>query len=116
MQDLWADKTPDNTDLVTILWRDIRSVYNWSEDSTVELRPCRAITTVGWLLYEGPDPEEPESIITVIASTYDAEVDAWSDYTFYPNKTVKQKREYGARVQKIHDDTDNCRGSCGSAA
>ena len=102
MQELWNDRTPDNTQVVVINWRDIRSVYNWQEDSSVELRPCRDMLTVGWLLYEGDDPEEEGATLTVLAGSYDAENDTWSEYTFFPHMVKKGEKRYDEGLQEIH--------------
>lgn len=82
------DKTPDNCMQVTVTWRDIRDISSWTEEE--EVRCCRRIQTVGWHLYEGPDPVEPEYDILIIAASYDGEEERWSDFTVFPKTVVKR--------------------------
>ena len=80
-------KTPENCMHVVVTWRDIRDISSWSEEEDV--RCCRKLQSVGWLLYEGPDPLEPEYEILVIAATYDHEDERWADFTVFPKTVIK---------------------------
>lgn len=82
-----TDKTPANTVHVVVSWRDIRDVSNWDEDG--EVRCSRNLQTIGWLLYEGPDPAEPDYDILVIAKTYDYDEERWADFTVFPKTVIK---------------------------
>lgn len=88
MREKWAHLTPANAPRVAVGWRDIRDTPAWDDDEE-PVRPARRLETLGWLLYEGPDPEEPEAYITVIARTYDWEEKRWCEYTTYPQIVVR---------------------------
>jgi len=88
MDDLWKDRTPENTPLIAVNWRDIRAVSRWDDDEE-EVRPARKLITAGFLLYEGPDPEELEADILVIAETWDGEEEGWYGITCFPKEVIK---------------------------
>lgn len=94
MREKWAHLTPDNAKQVVISWRDIRSVSSWDENDDGDIRPCRHLNTVGWLLYQGPDPGEPSSEIIVIASTYDWEASQWAEFNCFPKVVWKEVSQY----------------------
>jgi hypothetical protein len=81
------DATPDACPIVEIHWRDIRTVSRWNEEE--EARPARRINTVGYLVYDGIDPEETSEEIVIIAGSYDYEEDWWSEVTVYPKKAYR---------------------------
>lgn len=85
---LWAGLLPSNTPVVGVNWRDIQYVDNWNTDE--EVAPARYLFTVGYLLYEGPDPKDAENDITVIAGTYNYDSDKWADFTVFPSVVVRQ--------------------------
>jgi hypothetical protein len=85
---LWSGKVPANTQVVGINWRDIQYVDNWNEDS--EVAPARYLFTIGYLLYQGPDPKDTSNDITVIAGTYDYDNDKWADFTVFPSVVVRK--------------------------
>jgi hypothetical protein len=89
---LWEHCTPENTPLVAIHWRDIQGIDNWNEDD--EVAPARHCYTIGYLLYQGPDPKDPEHGMTVLASWYLYDAEEWSHYVVFPSEVIK-------RVQKI---------------
>jgi len=84
LEKLWIDKTPMNTPRCTVWWRDIRDCSDGDD-----VRPARRVQSLGWYLYEGPDPEEPESDIVVLGRTYDYEDAKWSDYAVFPRIAIK---------------------------
>lgn len=84
---LWAGKTPRTTELVSVQWRDITSIANWNEEE--EVAPVRHFSTVGYLLYEGPDPKDEGEEMVVIASTWDGDAAKWRDYTVFPAPVVR---------------------------
>lgn len=81
--ELWENKNPHNTPLVAFNWRDIRSTDHWSDDSE-EIRPARRLVSAGYILYQGPDPQDPESEIVVLGNHYDWEEESWSEFTCFP--------------------------------
>lgn len=83
MEHLWDDKTPENTPVIAFKWRDIRKVERWDSNEE-EVRPARKLVSAGFLLYHGPDPDEPDSIVTVIAETWDGEEETWHGITCFP--------------------------------
>lgn len=83
MDELWAHKTPANTQLVAFGWRDIRKVERW-DGGDEEVRPARKLLQAGFLLYEGVDPREPTQEIVVIAETWDGEEESWHGITCFP--------------------------------
>ena len=83
----FEDKNPDNSTHVVVTWRDIRTISSWSEEE--DIRCCRKLKSTGWLLYEGPDPQEPEYEILVIATVYDYEEERWADITVFPKTVIK---------------------------
>lgn len=85
---LWEGKVPDSTQIVGVNWRDIQYVDNWNTDE--EVAPARYIFTVGYFLYEGPDPKDPQNNITVIAGTYNYDVNKWADFTVFPSSIVRE--------------------------
>lgn len=88
-KDYWASKNPDNTKVAVVHWRDIRTESAWDTDSDAEIRPARNLRTVGYLLHNGPDPDEPSSEIVVLAGTYDWEDKVWADFTVFPKVVLK---------------------------
>jgi len=97
MLDLWADISPENAPRVTVKYRDIAEIDNWSGDDA-EVKPARKLEAIGWLLYEGKDPgDDNEDIIIVIAKTYNWEDRRWADYTVFPETTIKEIKKH-ARV------------------
>ena len=89
MDELWAKRTPNNSQMVSVHWADIRTVSRW-DDETEEVRPARRLQTIGWLLYEGVDPEDPAFEIVVVAGTWDGEEKAWFDITCFPKMAFKK--------------------------
>lgn len=87
-QDLWKDRTPHNTPLVAFMWRDIRSTDHWSDDSE-EIRPARKLTSAGYILYQGPDPAEPDETIIVLGNHYDWEEEMWAEFTCFPESVPR---------------------------
>jgi hypothetical protein len=85
----WSHKSPNDCPVVVVKWRDIRSSAAWEEDSDEDIRPCRNLYTVGYLLHDGPDPEELSSGIVVIAATYDWDEKTWADFTVFPRTVLK---------------------------
>jgi len=88
MDELWADKTPSNTIVVAVEWADIRNVSRW-DDGNEEVRPARKLSTTGWLLHDGIDPDDPEEEIVIIAATYDGEEKTWADITTFPKRAFR---------------------------
>jgi len=86
---LWADRTPENTPIIEVTWRDIQSVSNWDDDRD-EVCPVRRFVSIGFLLYDGPDPKDPGQKMLVIATTYDADNDRWADYTAFPRPVIRE--------------------------
>jgi hypothetical protein len=89
MTEKWQHLTPKNAQRAIVSWRDIREIGAWDDD-TEEIRPARRLETIGWLLYEGPDPFEPDSDVLVLAKTYDWEEQRWADYTAFPKVVLKR--------------------------
>lgn len=85
IDDLWKDRTPENTPLIAFHWADIRTVSRWNDEEE-EVRPARKLVTAGFLLYEGPDPEQPEEEIVVLAETWDGEDEGWYGITCFPKR------------------------------
>lgn len=85
---LWANKTPDNSQVVGVHWVDIVDISNWNEDEFV-VEPARGQYSLGYLLYEGPNPQDPEHDMTVIAVAYDTIQKRWSSYTVFPSEVVR---------------------------
>lgn len=85
---LWEGKLPENSQVVGINWTDIQYVDNWNEDA--EVAPARYLFTIGYLLYEGPDPKDSKRDITVIAGTYDYDNSKWADFTVFPSVVVRK--------------------------
>lgn len=85
---LWAGKTIENSQLVRVVWRDITAVSNWNDEE--EVAPVRRFTSVGYFLYEGPDPKDPEEDMTVIATTWDGDMNRWRDYVCFPSTVVRE--------------------------
>jgi hypothetical protein len=85
---LWQDRTPENTPIVAVKWRDIQGIDNWNEDD--EVAPARNCHTIGYLLYEGPDPKDKAHDMTVIASWYIYDEDEWSHYVVFPSEVIKE--------------------------
>ena len=88
MDELWWSRTPKNTQIVSVKWADIRNVSRW-DDMEEEIRAARDLSTVGWLLYDGIDPEDPDEEIVVVAATYDGEEEAWADITVFPKRAFR---------------------------
>jgi hypothetical protein len=90
----WENETPETVPQVVVHWRDIRDCtsYAWDEEDE-EIRPARKLQTIGWLLYQGPDPKEPDVMVTVIARTYDGEEKRWAEYSVFPQIVVKKLHE-----------------------
>lgn len=86
-ESLWADKNIGNAQLVLVHWRDIVQVSNWNEEE--EVAPVRDFMTVGYLLYEGPDPKDQGEDMTVIATTWDGDMNKWRDYVVFPSPVVR---------------------------
>lgn len=93
----FKDQTPETCPQVIVTWRDIREISSWSEEE--EIRCCRKLQTIGWLLYEGSDPGEPECGILIIAKTYDYEEERWADFTVFPKTVIK-----GVKKNDQHSD------------
>jgi hypothetical protein len=92
MQEKWRQLSPSSATQVVVAWRDIHEISSWNDDGDA-LGPVH-LETIGWLLYEGPDPAEPESNLVIIAKTYDYTDKRWADYTVFPRTVVKRiKRE-----------------------
>jgi hypothetical protein len=89
--ELWKGRTPANTQLVAFQWRDIRAVNHWNDESD-PIRPARHITTAGYILYEGIDPDEPTEEIVVLGNHYDWEEERWSEFHCFPKKVMRDAR------------------------
>ena len=85
---LWDGKVPGNSQIVGITWTDIQYVDNWNED--MEVAPARYLLTIGYLLYQGPDPKDEQRDITIIAGTYDHDNEKWADFTVFPTVVVRK--------------------------
>jgi len=92
-QALWEGRTPANTLLVEFRWRDIRSTDHWGDDSAT-IRPARRLSSAGYVLYDGVDPDEPEAEIIVLGNHYDWEEEMWAEFTCFP-KSVPIYRAVG---------------------
>ena len=88
MKEKWHHLTPQNAQRVVVAWRDIHEISAWNDDDTT-VGPVH-LDTIGWMVYEGPDPDEPESSLVVIAKTYDYNDRRWADYTVFPRTVVKK--------------------------
>lgn len=88
---LWADKTPENAKVVEIDWVDISQYDNWNTDEDLALA---TFTSLGYLLYEGPDPRTGVEI-TVTALTYEPKTKRWADYLLFPTPVIQEMREIG---------------------
>lgn len=89
MKEHWGHLSPIDATQVVVAWRDIQEVSAWNEDEP--LVPVH-LETIGWLLYEGADPQEAGSKILIIAKTYDHNDRRWADYTVFPLAVVKEVR------------------------
>ncbi len=88
---LWEGVTPATTPLVEFQWRDIRSSDHWADDSAT-IRPARRISSAGYILYDGIDPDEPDAEIIVVGNHYDWEEESWSEFTCYPKVVPRYRR------------------------
>ncbi len=96
----WQHLTPINAPKVIVSWRDIHEISAWNDDDE-PLGPVH-LETIGWLLYEGSDPNELESSLVVIAKTYDYNDKRWADFTIFPRMVVKKiKREERETTREI---------------
>ena len=84
---LWADRTPKNSPIVAVRWRDIQGIDNWNEDD--EVAPARSVLSIGYMLYEGPDPKDPTQKMTVIARTYVEDTSEWADFYAFPTSVIR---------------------------
>jgi len=85
---LWSERTPENTQIVGVWWEDIQDISNWNEEA--EVAPARRLYSIGYLLYEGPDPKDTERDMTVIAKTYNYEDGKWADFTCFPSVVIRE--------------------------
>ena len=92
MRELWKHLTPANAEQVVVVWRDIQDVSAWDED-TARVGPAQH-RTIGWFLYEGPDPNDLGYDILIIAKTYSDTEKKWADYTAFPKTVVKEVRRH----------------------
>ena len=91
IKEKWQHLTPANAPQVIVSWRDIHEISSWNEE-TIHLGPVH-LETIGWLLYEGPDPNDPGSSLTIIAKTYDYEDRRWAEFTIFPQTVVKKVKK-----------------------
>jgi hypothetical protein len=89
IDDLIANKTPQNSQLVPVHWADIRTVSRW-DDPYEDIRPARKLWTACWLLHDGVDPDEPTEEIVVVAGTWDGEEETWHDITCFPKRAFRR--------------------------
>ena len=97
MKELWKHLTPANAEQVVVTWRDIQDVGAWDEE-TAHIGPAQH-RTIGWFLYEGPDPNDLGYDILVIAKTYSDTEKKWADYTAFPKTVVKEVRRHEKLVE-----------------
>jgi len=88
MKDAWRDKTPGDVAVVVVEWRDVRDSDDWTAKD--EVRPCRHLSTLGWLLYDGPDPDDKGKNLLVLGRSYDAEEVRWSELVSFPRESVRR--------------------------
>lgn len=97
LEDLFDGKTPQNCRHEIIEWRDIRTVTGWSGESAEDIRPCRRLSTSGWVIYDGEDPEDPGQSILVVGHSYDAEEEVWTDFTVFPRTVIRRQWSVGGQ-------------------
>lgn len=85
---LWAELTPNEAPIVAVFWKDIQSLTDWEGDEK-DIGPVRKIITIGFLLYDGPDPKDAGHNIVVIAGGYQYDAELWTDYTVFPREVVR---------------------------